>query len=113
MIVQSKAVSDYHYNYRANKPTEETLKLAPIASEKYDEARVEVAKLINAEPHEIAFTNGTTASLNMIADWTTRVLQLFNRSRTSMVIFYLMQQGRIKSNEQLIIVPVMMKVMWM
>ena len=60
--------------------TEETLKLAPIASEKYDEARVEVAKLINAEPHEIAFTNGTTASLNMIADWTPiRVLQLFQQ----------------------------------
>ena len=100
-----KAVSDYHYNYRANVHRGD-FKTSTIASEKYDEARVEVAKLINAEPHEIAFTNGTTASLNMIADWTPleSTVILTEVEHHSNILPW-MQQGRTVSNEQLIVVP--------
>ena len=41
-----KAVSDYHYNYRANVHRGD-FETSGIASEKYDLARQEVAKLIN------------------------------------------------------------------
>ncbi len=63
-----KAVSDYHYNYRANVHRGD-FKTSHIASDLYDEAREEVAKLLNCDPFEIAFTAGTTESLNMIAEY--------------------------------------------
>lgn len=63
-----KAVSDYHYNYRANVHRGD-FETSGIASEQYDLARHEVAKLINCEVNEIAFTSGTTHSLNIIADY--------------------------------------------
>ena len=62
-----KAVSDYHYNYRANVHRGD-FKTSQIATDLYDEARVEVAKLLNCEPFEVAFTAGTTESLNMVAE---------------------------------------------
>ena len=62
-----KAVSDYHYNYRANVHRGD-FKTSQIATDLYDQAREEVAKLINCEPYEIAFTSGTTESLNMVAE---------------------------------------------
>ena len=62
------AVSDYHYNYRANVHRGD-FKTSHIASDLYDEAREEVAKLLNCDPFEIAFTAGTTESLNMIAEY--------------------------------------------
>ena len=57
-----KAVSDYHYNYRANVHRGD-FKTSHIATDLYDEARNEVARLLNCEPYEIAFTSGTTESL--------------------------------------------------
>ena len=100
-----KAVSDYHYNYRANVHRGD-FKTSTIASEKYDEARVEVAKLINAEPHEIAFTNGTTASLNIIADWTPlEPTIIMTEVEHHSNILPWMQQGRTRANGQLVIVP--------
>ena len=63
-----KAVSDYHYNYRANVHRGD-FKTSHIASDLYDEAREEVAKLLNCDSFEIAFTSGTTESLNMIAEY--------------------------------------------
>lgn len=63
-----KAVSDYHYNYRANVHRGD-FKTSHIASDLYDEAREEVAKLLNCDSFEIAFTAGTTESLNMIAEY--------------------------------------------
>ena len=100
-----KAVSDYHYNYRANVHRGD-FKTSTIASEKYDEARVEVAKLINAEPHEIVFTNGTTASLNIIADWTPlEPTIIMTEVEHHSNILPWMQQGRTRANGQLVIVP--------
>ena len=62
-----KAVSDYHYNHRANVHRGD-FKISHIASDLYDEAREEIAKLLNCETFEVAFTSGTTESLNMIAE---------------------------------------------
>jgi cysteine desulfurase/selenocysteine lyase len=62
-----KAVSDFHYNYRANVHRGD-FETSSIASELYDQARIEIAKLINCEPFEIAFTKGTTHSLNIVAN---------------------------------------------
>ena len=62
-----KAVSDYHYNYRSNIHRGEYAS-AMTASNLYEEAREQVAKLINAKPFEIAFTSGTTDGLNRIAE---------------------------------------------
>ena len=63
-----KAVSDYHYNYRANVHRGD-FKISGIATDIYDKARKEVAGLINCEDWEVAFTAGTTHSMNMLADW--------------------------------------------
>lgn len=62
-----KAVSDYHYNYRSNIHRGE-YPTGLKASNLFEEAREQVAKLINCEPYEIAFTSGTTDGLNRIAD---------------------------------------------
>jgi cysteine desulfurase/selenocysteine lyase len=37
-------------------------------TQKYEEARSKVAQFINAQPDEVVFTSGTTASINMIAE---------------------------------------------
>jgi len=63
-----KAVSDYHYNYRANVHRGD-FKTSGIATDLYERARKDVAKLINCEEWEIAFTSGTTESLSTIAEW--------------------------------------------
>ena len=62
-----KAVSDYHYNYRANVHRGD-FKTNPIATDLYDPQEKKLLKLINCESHEIAFTSGTTESLNMVAE---------------------------------------------
>jgi|TARA_B110000444_G_scaffold231229_1_gene239035 cysteine desulfurase/selenocysteine lyase len=62
-----KAISDYYYNYRANVHRGD-FKTSSIASDKYDQARQSVANLLGCEPFEVAFTSGTTESLNMVAE---------------------------------------------
>lgn len=39
-----------------------------LVTQKYEAARAKVAQFINAQPHEIVFTPGTTAGINMIAE---------------------------------------------
>ena len=41
--------------------------LAEAATEAYAEARASVARYINAEPDDVVFTSGTTASINLVA----------------------------------------------
>jgi len=62
-----KAVSDYHYNHRANVHRGD-YDTSTIASELYDDARQQISKLISSELFEVAFTSGTTDSLNIIAE---------------------------------------------
>ncbi len=45
------------------------------ADQAYDSSREKVARFINADPREVAFTSGTTASLNMIAQGLTHLLE--------------------------------------
>lgn len=39
-----------------------------LVTQKYEAARAKVAQFINAQPHEVIFTPGTTAGINMIAE---------------------------------------------
>jgi len=100
-----KAVSDYHYNYRANVHRGD-FKISGIATDIYDTARREIAELINVEDWEIAFTAGTTHSLNMVADWMPLdtpviITELEHHSN----ILNWMKQGRTAGNGLLVVVP--------
>ncbi len=58
---------DYYYeNITANSHRGD-YDLAHTVDMKYEEARQEVAKFINAKPEEVVFTSGASMSLNMIA----------------------------------------------
>tara|TARA_B110000977_G_scaffold201601_1_gene297164 strand:+ start:4819 stop:6039 length:1221 start_codon:yes stop_codon:yes gene_type:complete len=100
-----KAVSNYHYNYRANVHRGD-FKISGIATDIYDKARTEVAELINCEDWEVAFTAGTTHSMNMLADWIPLetpiiITELEHHSN----ILPWMRQGRTALNGLLVIVP--------
>ena len=60
------AVNDYYTHLGAN-VHRGTYQLSHEATEQYEHARDEVAKLIHADRNEVVFTRGTTGSLNMIA----------------------------------------------
>jgi cysteine desulfurase/selenocysteine lyase len=100
-----KAVSDYHYNYRANIHRGDFY-TSGIASEKYDQARQEVAKLLNCDEIEIAFTMGTTHGLNIIADFLNddRTVILTELEHHSNILPWL-QHGKTEKGGELIIVP--------
>lgn len=61
------AVSDFYSNYTSN-VHRGIHSLSEEATEKYDDVRVKIAKLINAKSeNEIVFTKGSTESLNLVA----------------------------------------------
>ena len=59
------AMNDYYNNYPANIHRGD-YDISLKASDKYEEAREEVAKFINADKDNVVFTSGTTDSLNKI-----------------------------------------------
>ena len=61
-----KATNDYYENYSANAHRGD-YSISYKVDVAYEEARVKVAKFINADPEEIIFTSGATESLNTIA----------------------------------------------
>ncbi len=61
-----EAMVDFEVNYRAN-VHRGLYPEAELATNAYEAARAEVATFINAEPQEISFTSGSTASLQMLA----------------------------------------------
>lgn len=100
-----KAVSDYHYNYRANVHRGD-FRTSSIATDIYERARTSVASLINCEEWEVAFTAGTTHSMNIIADWMPLdkpviITELEHHSN----ILPWMKHGRTTSNGLLVVVP--------
>ena len=60
------AMDDYYQNYSANAHRGD-YSISYKVDVAYEEARVKVAKFINADPEEIVFTSGATESLNEIA----------------------------------------------
>ena len=61
------AINDYYKNYSVNIHRGE-YDLSFKADQAYTNARLTVAKFINADEKSIVFTKGTTDSLNMIVD---------------------------------------------
>ncbi len=59
-------MDDYYQNYSANAHRGD-YSISYKVDVNYEEARVKVARFINAEPEEVVFTSGATESLNMIA----------------------------------------------
>ena len=54
-------------------------KLSELATEKYEEARKNVAEFISASPEEIIFTGGTTDGLNALANSLNRSQEIFGK----------------------------------
>ncbi|WP_372368449.1 cysteine desulfurase [Candidatus Uabimicrobium sp. HlEnr_7] len=62
-----EAMKDYYYNYNAN-VHRGLYRLSARATEAYDLAREKVARFIGAtHNHEVIFTSGTTAAINLVA----------------------------------------------
>ncbi len=61
-----EAMREYYEDYTEN-VHRGLSRLARRATEEYEGAREQVAKLIGARPEDLAFTPGTTASINMVA----------------------------------------------
>ena len=61
-----EAMVDFEVNYRAN-VHRGLYPEAALATNTYEAARASVASFINAEPSEVSFTSGSTASLQMLA----------------------------------------------
>ncbi|MDR2867555.1 MAG: cysteine desulfurase [Acholeplasmatales bacterium] len=62
-----KSQNDY-YAYNGTNVHRGAYRLSYEATQSYDEARLKVAKFINAEENEIIFTKGTTDGLNLLAN---------------------------------------------
>lgn len=60
------AMNDYYTKYRAN-THRGMYDIAVKATDEYENARALVAKFLNAETNEIAFTSGTTHGMNALA----------------------------------------------
>ncbi len=60
------AMNDYYKTYSANAHRGD-YSISYKVDVNYEDARVKVAKFINAEPEEVIFTSGATESLNIIA----------------------------------------------
>ena len=61
-----EAMTEYYTKYRAN-IHRGTYDLSMRASQRYDDAVASVARFIGAQPSEIAFTQNTTHSINLLA----------------------------------------------
>lgn len=61
-----KAINEFYENYNANVHRGIST-LSQIASEKYEEARIKIARFINAKSKEIIFVRNATEGLNIIA----------------------------------------------
>ena len=59
------AMNDYYKTYSANAHRGD-YSISYKVDVNYEDARVKVAKFINAEPEEVIFTSGATESLNII-----------------------------------------------
>jgi len=57
---------EYYTKYSAN-IHRGLYQISQIASNQYDQSRQIIADFINAQPNEIIFTSGTTASINLVA----------------------------------------------
>lgn len=68
------AVDDYYRHLGAN-VHRGTYQLSHEATNRYEHARDQVAKLIHADRDEVVFTRGTTTSLNMIASMYREILK--------------------------------------
>ncbi len=60
------AEMDYYNNFCSNTHSED-YPISQIAGKKFEEARASIAKFINADPKEVAFTSGDTSALNTIS----------------------------------------------
>lgn len=61
-----KAITEFYTIWNCN-IHRASYKLSMDASQLYDDARITIAKAINAEPEEIVFTSGVTESINLAA----------------------------------------------
>lgn len=62
-----EAMNDYYYNYRATVHRAH-YKNGVLADSKYNQARCDIARYINATIESVIFTRGTTNSMNLIAN---------------------------------------------
>lgn len=62
-----KSVLDFYEKYNSN-VHRSIYNLGESATSFYEQARIDIANFLNAEPEEIIFTKGTTEGINFIAD---------------------------------------------
>ncbi len=104
-----KVMKDFYERENAN-IHRGVYKLSQKATEKYDKAREEIAKFINAETNEIIFTYGTTDGINKLS----RVLPLLFKNKDEIVLSQMehhsnlvpWQEAARKNNMKLKFIPI-------
>lgn len=100
------AMHEYYTAYRSNSGRGE-YPIANRASVEVENAREQVADLINASPENILFTAGATDSLNMIAEWCSKYHSvIITEAEHNANIVPWLEKGFTVANNRLKVVPV-------
>lgn len=101
----TKAMNHYYEHERCNVHRGD-YPISRSASDKVENARQQVATLINAEPEQIIFTAGATDGLNMVATWSQSVEHVFitDAEHTANILPWV-GHGRTIDNGRLIVLP--------
>lgn len=102
----TRRMEKYYYKERCNIHRGD-FPLSQKVSIDCEDARESVAKLINADPEHVIFTQGTTDGLNMVAEWhkDTEVVIISEAEHSANILPWL-AQGRTVDNGRLIVLPI-------
>jgi len=100
------AMQQYYQQYRSNSHRA-SYHTAEQATAAVEQARISVANLIDAQPHQIAFNSGATQGLNTVAHWCRKypVVIVSNMEHNANVVPWL-AQGRSVADGSLVVLDI-------